>query len=203
MFPASRAGLAAGEHQGHVEPGLVHTKPVIDSAVSAASLHQQRRHTRRLRHQHRPPSKEPESGEDNGLAAGRYETAKDADITANMDGHCLPRRGRGRSREPVRLAALRLRLSACLEDLHTAAIFAEESTSEGLTIRLPAAARKMTFRRLSGPFDVSRQERCSRICTGDQQVQARGQYDKVTGYDNMACDNSMRHARRLARHVHE
>ena len=62
MFPASRAGLAAGEHQGHVEPGLVHTKPVVDSAVSAASLHQQRRHTRRLRHQHRPPSKEPESG---------------------------------------------------------------------------------------------------------------------------------------------
>lgn len=66
MFPASRAGLAAGQHQGDVEPGLVHTKPVVDSAVSAASLHQQRRHTRRLRHEHRPPSKEPESGEDSG-----------------------------------------------------------------------------------------------------------------------------------------
>lgn len=94
-------------------------------------------------------------------------------------------------------------VSLCLEDLHTAAIFAEELTSEGLAIRLPAAARKMTFRRLIGPFDISRQERCSRICTGDQQVQARGQYYKVTGYDNMACDNNMRHARRMARHVHE
>jgi hypothetical protein len=55
----------------------------------------------------------------------------------------------------VRLAVLRLNtVSLRLEDLHTASIFAEESTSEGLAIRLPAAARKMTFRRLSGPFDI-------------------------------------------------
>jgi hypothetical protein len=33
--------------------------------------------------------------------------------------------------------------------------YLQESTSEGLAIRLPAAARKMTFRRLSGPL-VSR-----------------------------------------------
>ena len=33
----------------------------------------------------------------------------------------------------------------------------EESTSDGLAIRLPAAARKMTFRRLSGPL-LSRQQ---------------------------------------------
>ena len=110
-----------------------------------------------------------------------------------MDGYCLPRRGRGCSREPVRL-----RLSLRLTDLHTAqSCYLQESTSEGLAIRLPAAARKMTFRRLSGPLTlVSRQERCSRIRYArviKTCKHARGQYYMVTGYDSKACDNNMRH----------
>jgi hypothetical protein len=47
----SQGGIAAGEPQGDVEPdlpGLVHSKPLVDSAVSAASRHQHAG-TRRLR----------------------------------------------------------------------------------------------------------------------------------------------------------
>ena len=112
----------------------------------------------------------------------------------------MPRRGRGRSREPVRLMRLVLRLSIRLQDLHTAAIFAEESTSEGLAIRLLVAARKLTFRRQSGPLGLEtgtmqedKVEQYMYAQAINRCKQARGQYCKVTGYDNMACDNNMRH----------
>lgn len=109
-----------------------------------------------------------------------------------MDGYYLPRRGRGSSREPVRLT-----LSLRLTDLHTAQLL-----FAGVDIRRtydpPAGCGTEndipTAKRSSGL--ETPQERCSRIRYArviKTCKHARGQYYMVTGYHSMACDNNMRH----------